>query len=213
MMTCEGCGNGRYLDVNPLIFKVGCDRSEGLIDICRERGFDAFIADGLLLPYRSAGFDAVISIAVLHHLSTQEHRIQAVKELVRIARPGAHVLIYVWAVRIPPLPCPADYITPCDDVLLTLVWRFRLQQMEQEERAFGQQDLFVPWHVSNAAADSSESPSLQAASSSDALGAIDHQAVAAGDEAVAMKRFYHVFRVRRPFGILFACEFMNLSLW
>lgn len=52
-------------------FQVGCDRSSALIQICEERGFQVFVSDALTLPLHTASFDACISIAVIHHFSTQ----------------------------------------------------------------------------------------------------------------------------------------------
>ncbi|XP_041457114.1 uncharacterized protein LOC121409278 [Lytechinus variegatus] len=57
------------------------------------------VCDNLRLPYRSNCFDAVISIAVVHHFATVERRIQAIQELARICRPGGLVMIYVWALE------------------------------------------------------------------------------------------------------------------
>lgn len=53
------------------ISQVGCDRSSALIQICAERGFQVFVSDALMVPLHSASFDACISIAVIHHFSTQ----------------------------------------------------------------------------------------------------------------------------------------------
>ncbi|XP_066140691.1 alkylated DNA repair protein alkB homolog 8 [Euwallacea fornicatus] len=92
-----GCGNGKYLAKNPLIFDLGCDRSIGLIDICRIRNFEAFIADCLSIPLRDNSADGVISIAVLHHLATETRRIRGLKEIIRILKLGGQALIYVWA--------------------------------------------------------------------------------------------------------------------
>ncbi|KAJ1541965.1 Alkylated DNA repair protein alkB 8, partial [Nowakowskiella sp. JEL0078] len=92
-----GCGNGKYLGVNKSVYTLGSDRSFNLIDICGQRGFEALIADGLRLPYRSDVFDFVLSIAVIHHFSSAERREHAVKELLRIVRPGGEVLIFAWA--------------------------------------------------------------------------------------------------------------------
>jgi len=39
----------------------------------------------------------VISIAVIHHFSTDSLRIQAIEEIYRILRIGGKALIYVWA--------------------------------------------------------------------------------------------------------------------
>ncbi|XP_052362526.1 alkylated DNA repair protein alkB homolog 8 isoform X15 [Oncorhynchus keta] len=94
-----GCGNGKYLGVNPDVIAVGCDRSSALVQICSERGFQAFVSDALNVPLRSDTCDACISIAVIHHLSTQKRRQAVVEELVRLLRPGGRALIYVWAVE------------------------------------------------------------------------------------------------------------------
>jgi SAM-dependent methyltransferase len=40
---------------------------------------------------RSNIFDYVISIGVLHHLSTQKRRAKAIQELVRILKPGGRI--------------------------------------------------------------------------------------------------------------------------
>ncbi|XP_008423741.1 alkylated DNA repair protein alkB homolog 8 isoform X2 [Poecilia reticulata] len=92
-----GCGNGKYLGVNPQLIPVGCDRSSALVQICTERGFNAFVSDALSVPLRTDSCDACISIAVIHHFSTQERRLAAVRELLRLLKPGGQALIYVWA--------------------------------------------------------------------------------------------------------------------
>lgn len=78
-------------------FEVGCDRSLNLSSIAASRGFNALGADALSLPFRDAAFDAVISIAVVHHLTTPERRAAAVAEMLRVARPGGQILVTVWA--------------------------------------------------------------------------------------------------------------------
>lgn len=40
-----------------------------------------------------------ICIAVIHHLSTADRRLAAIKELIRIIKPGGRVLISVWALE------------------------------------------------------------------------------------------------------------------
>ncbi|KNA20498.1 hypothetical protein SOVF_051870 [Spinacia oleracea] len=94
-----GCGNGKYLGFNPKCVSVGCDISPALISICAERGHEALVADAVILPYRSGFGDAAISIAVLHHLSTESRRRKAIEELVRVVRKGGLVLVTVWAVE------------------------------------------------------------------------------------------------------------------
>lgn len=92
-----GCGNGKYLGLNPNCFFIGCDISAPLIKICYDRGSEVMVADAVNLPYRTGYADAAISIAVLHHLSTEDRRRKAVEELIRVVKKGGLVLITVWA--------------------------------------------------------------------------------------------------------------------
>lgn len=94
-----GCGNGKYLGLNPDCFFIGCDISAPLVNICVDRGHEAIVADAVILPYRTGFGDAAISIAVLHHLSTESRRKRAIEELVRVVKKGGLVLITVWAVE------------------------------------------------------------------------------------------------------------------
>lgn len=94
-----GCGNGKYLGLNPDCFFIGCDISAPLINICADRGNEVLVADAVNLPYRTGYGDAAISIAVLHHLSTEHRRKKAIDELVRVVKKGGLVLITVWAVE------------------------------------------------------------------------------------------------------------------
>ncbi|XP_066109750.1 alkylated DNA repair protein alkB homolog 8 [Saccopteryx bilineata] len=94
-----GCGNGKYLGINKELFMIGCDRSQKLVDICRERQLQAFVCDALAVPIRSGACDACISIAVIHHMATTERRMAALQELVRLLRPGGKALVYVWAME------------------------------------------------------------------------------------------------------------------
>ncbi|KAF2156101.1 S-adenosyl-L-methionine-dependent methyltransferase [Myriangium duriaei CBS 260.36] len=96
-----GCGNGKYLAVNPDIFIVGSDRSHNLTAIARaHKQHDALVADALDHPHRGGKADFAISIAVVHHLSTPERRIEAVRQILAAVKPGSgKVLIYVWALE------------------------------------------------------------------------------------------------------------------
>lgn len=94
-----GCGNGKYLGLNQDCFFIGCDISPSLIKICSDREHEVLVADAVNLPYRTGFGDAAISIAVLHHLSTENRRRKAIEELVRVVKKGGRVLITVWAVE------------------------------------------------------------------------------------------------------------------
>ncbi|TPX63937.1 hypothetical protein SpCBS45565_g06262 [Spizellomyces sp. 'palustris'] len=112
-----GCGNGKYLGVNKEVFTVGSDRSDKLIEIVQKRGFEAMVCDNMTLPYREACFDFVISIAVIHHMSSPERRLEALKELLRITRTGGRILVFVWAFE------------------------------QEGKRKYQEQDVFVPWKM------------------------------------------------------------------
>ncbi|KAF7534914.1 hypothetical protein G7054_g5806 [Neopestalotiopsis clavispora] len=100
-----GCGNGKYLAVNPLVHIVGSDRSANLVRIARdhggrERGCDVAVADGLALPFPPGRADFAICVAVVHHMSTRARRREAVAALLEAVRPGSgKVLVYVWALE------------------------------------------------------------------------------------------------------------------
>lgn len=135
-----GCGNGKYF---PCAGKgqvmIGCDNSVRLIEICNEKGYkviphllgthcshypQVFCADVSKLPIRDASIDCVISIAVLHHISTVKRRIRAISEMSRILRVGGRLLIVAWA----------------------------LEQDRESRRQFPDQDVLVPWHLRDEAA-------------------------------------------------------------
>ena len=102
-----GCGNGKYLAVNPRVFIVGSDRSTNLVTIARKHApHAAVVADALQLPHPVGRFDFAISIAVIHHLSTSERRVEAVRAVLETLKSGedeegvaGKALIYVWALE------------------------------------------------------------------------------------------------------------------
>lgn len=73
----------------------------------------AVVADNLMLPHQGDRFDFAISIAVVHHLSTPERRVEAIDKILETLRPGSsssantegdvfdggRALIYVWALE------------------------------------------------------------------------------------------------------------------
>ncbi|ODV87884.1 hypothetical protein CANARDRAFT_193591 [[Candida] arabinofermentans NRRL YB-2248] len=99
-----GCGNGKYLNINNKLYMVGSDYSTGLIEQAQtlhkgEVSNDRMVADGLYLPHDSNTFDFAISIAVIHHFSTRERRVECIKEILRVLRPKGRALIYCWALE------------------------------------------------------------------------------------------------------------------
>lgn len=94
-----GCGNGKYLGVRKDLYMIGSDRSDGLIGCAREAGHEVMVSDGLHLAHPDNRFDFAISIAVIHHFSTTERRVEAIKHILSKLRPGCEVLLYVWALE------------------------------------------------------------------------------------------------------------------
>lgn len=96
-----GCGNGKYLNVNPNIFIIGSDRSFGLIQCAHELDghYNVLVADGRCLPHRENVFDFAISIAVVHHWTTRERRVSAIKHILSKVKIGGQALIYCWALE------------------------------------------------------------------------------------------------------------------
>ena len=95
-----GCGNGKMAPAcrDAGHFSIGCDFSAELVRICAlQMGMQAQSADVMVLPYRVGVFDAALSIAVLHHVSSADRRRLLIAETLRVLRPGGKALIYAWA--------------------------------------------------------------------------------------------------------------------
>ncbi|KAL0477090.1 trm9, partial [Acrasis kona] len=115
-----GCGNGRYMGCNKNINIIGSDISEVLASICSNNGYECNVSDCLNLPYKCNSFDATLSIAVIHHFSTEERRIKVLKELIRITKPGGKIIISAWS----------------------------FDQLDRKGTPkYSEQDIFIPWHL------------------------------------------------------------------
>jgi tRNA (uracil-5-)-methyltransferase TRM9 len=95
VMVEVGCGNGKNLGVSPGK-SLGCDICPEFVEIAKKKGYDVKCCDALDLKYDDNYADAVISIAVIHHLATPERRIKAIQEMLRVLKPGGKMMIYVW---------------------------------------------------------------------------------------------------------------------
>ncbi|SMN17809.1 similar to Saccharomyces cerevisiae YML014W TRM9 tRNA methyltransferase [Maudiozyma saulgeensis] len=96
-----GCGNGKYLGINDNIYIIGSDRSDGLIECAHgiNSHYNVMVADGMNLPHRDNTFDFAISIAVVHHWTTRERRVQAIHHILSKIKSGGQALIYCWALE------------------------------------------------------------------------------------------------------------------
>ena len=112
-----GCGNGKNMLFRTDCEYIGCDFSEEMVKICKEKSLNVFNADVCALPFKDDVFDAIICIAVIHHLSTSEKREMAIRECKRVLKNKGKMLILVWA----------------------------FEQESNSKRKFQTQDEFVAW--------------------------------------------------------------------
>ncbi len=98
-----GCGNGRYVKLfDPM--QVHClDNSEELLKIVSNRypHVNTICSDVTTIPYPDSSFDYVISIAVIHHLSSESRRIKMLEEIIRVLKPNGSAIITAWATTTP----------------------------------------------------------------------------------------------------------------
>ena len=96
-----GCGTGSLTFALGSVAQnakvTGFDYSQAFVDHARSRTDDARFSfdqgDAVALPYTSSSFDAAMSMLVLNFLSEPE---KAVREMVRVTRPGGVVAAAVW---------------------------------------------------------------------------------------------------------------------
>ncbi|KAL7499587.1 hypothetical protein ACHAWT_007200 [Skeletonema menzelii] len=124
-----GCGDGKYFaEILKHSYVIGTDISEPLLKTAATRGDETddgkrknidgpqyqrlskakralsenpsvAVADCLHIPLRSNSCDAAISIAVMHHLSTEARRIRCLSELKRIVKVGGRFNVQAWALE------------------------------------------------------------------------------------------------------------------
>ncbi|PIS38608.1 MAG: hypothetical protein COT34_02765 [Candidatus Nealsonbacteria bacterium CG08_land_8_20_14_0_20_43_11] len=95
-----GCGNGRFVEMlpNKKTEYIGADNSERLIEIAKNKypQYKFIVVSALNLPFSDNYFDKVFSLAVLHHIPSEEFRRQFLKEVKRVLKPGGLLILTVW---------------------------------------------------------------------------------------------------------------------
>lgn len=98
-----GCGNGRLLEMlgqktlNNLEY-VGLDSSENMLSEARKLhpNNNFILGDALNIPLKDNTFDAIASIAVLHHIPSKEFRKKFFDECARVLKKDGILIITSW---------------------------------------------------------------------------------------------------------------------
>ena len=95
-----GCGNGRnMIYAQELGFRaIGFDVCDEFVDICKRRGLSVYQQS--IETRICESYDAILCIAVLHHLRSDKARQEALCNLYSALTPGGAMLITVWSFEI-----------------------------------------------------------------------------------------------------------------
>lgn len=98
-----GCGNGRllkFLEGKSWKSYKGIDLSRNLLELARKQHKESKVSfrEGSItaLPVKAGSYDAVFSIAVLHHVPSRVFQVQALTELERSLDHEGHLFLTVW---------------------------------------------------------------------------------------------------------------------
>jgi tRNA (uracil-5-)-methyltransferase TRM9 len=98
-----GCGNGKYLSFGKKFNTFALDNCEELLQIVSKSYPNIHIIKGDVsdnlnnMNLQSDYFDSIISVAVIHHLSTEIRRIKMIQNIYNLLKPNGTCLITVWA--------------------------------------------------------------------------------------------------------------------
>lgn len=102
MILDIGSGNGRNTKYNNHII-FGLDISLEQLKMKNHKKINGSDIHGNMIniPFKDNSFDAILSIASFHHLSTIDERIMCLQEMKRILKPGGKLLLSVWSIHQP----------------------------------------------------------------------------------------------------------------
>jgi ubiquinone/menaquinone biosynthesis C-methylase UbiE len=96
-----GCGNGKNMNYGAQRhIMTGLEQSIALTEICHNQNLNVVQGDALSLPFKDNTFDAIIMIAVIHHINPINHN-KVLQEIQRVLKPEGKCLITNWAVEQP----------------------------------------------------------------------------------------------------------------
>jgi len=98
-----GCAHGPdFIPFKNSFDLHGVDFSPKMIELARKYAdkfkfsVNLLDADARNLPYADNSFDRAIAVATYHHIEVNEERLQALRELQRVLKPGGEAFITVW---------------------------------------------------------------------------------------------------------------------
>ena len=98
-----GCGNGRNMINNNsknFIF-TGIDNCEKFVTLCKTKNLNVINANMTAIPLKSNSADAILCIAVFHHLENKENRVNALLEMKRLIKIGGKIMLSTWSINQP----------------------------------------------------------------------------------------------------------------
>ncbi|PIO73928.1 methyltransferase domain protein [Teladorsagia circumcincta] len=122
--------------------QIGCDMSQMLCEIAGAKGCMVVRADGLSLPFRE-GADAVLSIAVLHHMALLSRRQKLIREILRVLKVGGKACITVWSMD----QSNSEYSKMRDNKDSNINTHHSDRLLIHDGKEFIQQDMLVPWRI------------------------------------------------------------------
>ena len=72
----------------------GTEYSANMLNKALERGVKGALLQNGQIPFGDKQFDLVYSVAVFHHLETKENVRRAIREMVRVTKPGGEIVIW-----------------------------------------------------------------------------------------------------------------------
>lgn len=91
-----GCGSGRNMKYTDCNF-IGIDNCKKFVEICKSQNLNVIESDVINIPLSNMSADAIICIAVFHHLENHKIRKKCLNELKRLIKKDGEILLSVWS--------------------------------------------------------------------------------------------------------------------